>query len=264
MKKIFMIFCCVCILEIVPRTCFSIDLSMSDLLTLSDDGYHNRGRCTIQTKCESDEEYIHTNGKCYISDDDGGDTFCEDQAVCILGRTEEKEHSKIDINRCWYAITDGDDYWLLIDNKIPDCQKYPKAPNKYPVFLTNDNKILSDNTGKIAKSIVSSQNSRLWLFEQRISKEGFENLMNEYNIKCIAYISDSDLPNNVSSDDGSGNGPGDEPDDGDNSGGSGSGDETSGGGTAQPTQPDDKKIHRHTVQTWLDALDAYRATCKKQ
>ncbi len=57
----------------------------------------------------------------------------------------------------------------------------------------------------------------------------------------------------------SGNGSGDVTPGSGNGGNAGGND----GGTPRVTQPDDNSIHRHTVQKWLNALDAYRATCKK-
>lgn len=55
----------------------------------------------------------------------------------------------------------------------------------------------------------------------------------------------------------------------DNSGGSAPGGNDGGndggenGGNANAKEPDDNKIHRHTVDPWLKALDAYMSSCKK-
>lgn len=256
MKKLFVIFCCICTLETMPSTLFSLELSMSDTLTLSDDGYHNRGRCTIQTICEPDEEYIYTGEKCYVSDNDGSETFCEQQIVCILGLTEEKEHGYTETNKCWYADVGSSDFWVPVDDKIPECKKYPKTSNKYPVFLTSDGKILSNANGKIAKSIVSSQSGVIWWSVTKTANDMLKQLKQDYNIECIAYISDDDLPGDTSDDSSSDDNSNGSNDDGGNDGGEN-------GGNANAKEPDDNKIHRHTVDPWLKALDAYMSSCKK-
>ena len=134
--------------------------SLSEDLMLDSDGYAMLGTCTVVSgECDNDEETLHigTTGKCYIVDNDG-DKYCTKHRVCILGVSEQREDSERIVNGCAGTRAGSDDEWKGYDKKIPDCKDYPKKTGKTPAFLTTDKKVLTDESGRIAKSAVFIEN----------------------------------------------------------------------------------------------------------
>ena len=278
MKKLFVIFtvcflCAIC----TPKHAYSIEMSFSSDLTLDSNGYAYKDDCkVVSSQCDDSDDCLHIGrtNTCYIADDDGSEKFCEMHGVCVLGTTVDRKWARTYTNACLGSyVFQGDDKWVFNKQTIQDCPNYPNnSTTKQPAFLTNSNKILTDKDGKVAKSIVSAKGNKVTFMPVSVLKRQFELVLYDYNIKCVAYICiNSDGKYTEPCDDGTCsancNNAGGGADD--NSGGSAPGGNDGGndggenGGNANAKEPDDNKIHRHTVDPWLNALDAYRATCKK-
>lgn len=190
MKTILTIFCCV--FGLFPLTLSALEATKTADLFLDENGLEYRGTCRAQKICKNEDDYLHIGqtGTCYISDNDGSEKFCRDnQMVCILGISEEAEHGVRTTNGCWISDTGADDKWLPIDLGlkelqmkliIPICSGFTNDSGKQAAFMDQQGKIITDASGKIAKSIVSSMSASNALARRK-------------NIKCIAYVcTDSD------------------------------------------------------------------------
>lgn len=160
----------------------AINLSKTSDLYLDENGFEIRGTCRVQTKCTNTDDrlQIARTGKCYIADNDGNEKHCrKNQLVCITGVSEEPEHAIRTTNGCWWSKTGMDDRWETIPTsvsaqvQIPDCTGFSKGGGKQPAFMNRSDQLITDATGKLAKSIVSNSSDAL-------------NVRN--NIKCIAYV----------------------------------------------------------------------------
>ena len=190
MKKlyaVFMMFFCVH----ASTNVSALELSYTPGITLDANGYARRGQCKVlKNNCGDDKDgtvYIGNTGSCYMVDSGFWETkYCDNQVICILGYTENAGSGLGVTNGCWWSRTSISDDAMKHDDELDfavcDGNKYQYKQGKKPVFLNDNNEILSDEKGVVAQSVVS-------VVAEFLHKSFLSKLWNiEPNIKCIAYV----------------------------------------------------------------------------
>ena len=238
---------------VIPTTQFINLVGRYDFSTQQGISYMRSGKCQLKQDSDRDDEYLHVNDTDGVYEADNADDCPNNTEICVLGYSTVKNDTKN--NACWRASAPTgwhEDKWVLSSNpNFKDCSESGgnwtiPSPDKIPVFVTKQNKILLHNTDMI-KTLVG------------------RNVAIDFGIKCIAYICDATdqhgtrfsygcqdgscedgcpNDNNNNSNDDNTNGNDGNGDNGDNGG-------ESGGGTT-PTSTD--VVHMNTVVPYMDAL----------
>ena len=141
------------------------------------DNYHKAGKCgvhNIPSDDLRDEENLFF-GNCYsshygyTSDDDGSETWCNEQYVCVLGPSCSDNRQQM--NHCWFADTDGPwgDEWDE-GYSLTECtggKWTPNSADKIQVFVNQSDEVIQSDKGLFPSSIVEPAS---------------------FNLKCYAYI----------------------------------------------------------------------------
>ena len=136
------------------------------------ENYHNSGKCEV-VKYDADgdsnkqaEESLFI-GNCYGNDyvyivDSDGNGFCSKEHVCILGKSCAGGKEKT--NFCWWADTSGDEMWgaeghsdgagYELTHKCSGGRWTGDGPDKIPVFVDKNGKVIKTNKGYFPQSIV--------------------------------------------------------------------------------------------------------------